>query len=80
MVTTLGSHNWSLRQVLSCYMLATTWTKFFKNMMKTVKTVRKKARQQQMIMKRYQRKTLKSEDSSNSGEVHPKKRNNNWNK
>ena len=49
-------------------------------MMKTVKTVRKKARQQQMIMKRYQRKTLKSEDSSNSGEVHPKKRNNNWNK
>ena len=80
MVTTLGSHNWSLRQVLSCYMLATTWTKFFKNMMKTVKTVRKKARQQQMRMKRYQRKTLKSEDSSNSGEVHPKKRNNNWKK
>ena len=36
-----------------------------KNMMKTVKTVRKKARQQQMRMKRYQRKTSKSEDSSN---------------
>ena len=46
----------------------------------TVKTVRKKARQQQMIMKRYQEKTLKSEDSSNSGEVHPKQRNNNWKK
>ena len=30
MVTTLGSHTWSLRQVLSCYMLATTWTKFKK--------------------------------------------------
>ena len=29
--TTLGSHTWSLRQVLSCYMSATAWTKLKKD-------------------------------------------------
>ena len=44
-------------------------------MMKTVKTVKKEGQQQQ---KRFQERTRKSEDSSNWGEVHPKKRNNEW--
>ena len=43
MVTTIGSHTWSLRQVLSCYMSATAWTK----LKKTMKTVKKAWQQQQ---------------------------------
>ena len=43
---------------------------------KMVKTVKKQARQQQQKrLKRFQKKTWKSEDSSRRGEVHPKKRN-----
>ena len=63
-----GAHIRSMRQVLSCYVSATTSTR-------KKKTMKKQARQQQL--KRYQRKTWKSEDSLRKEEAHPKKTNNN---
>ena len=48
-------------------------------MVKTEETVKKKARQQQQKrLKRFQEKTRKSEDSSRRGDVHPKRKNNDW--
>ena len=73
LVITLGSH--SVTEANSIVVHVSNSMNEVKMTMKTAKTV-KMGQQQRERMMRFQERTRKSEDSSNQGEVHPRKRNN----